>query len=105
MSENRWLTKEQYNKIRNKAKKIGADKCNFKYIWHKVHFGKVCVAFMFNPLIYHFSVQCDTQQNWRESLVEADKLKIDISNAQKFIEYLKENYSDVVLAVENETSK
>lgn len=80
-----------------RLKKMGADKCNFKYIWHKVYFGKVCVAFIFNPLVYHFSVQCDTQQNWQENLTEAENLKKDISNAQKFIEYLKENYSGAVL--------
>lgn len=89
MSE--WLTKNEYARIRRKAKKMGCEDCQFQYIYHDVWFKHTIVSFAFYPLKYHVSIRNPDIFNGHFSTrEEAEEIKRDIDLALEFIEYLKE---------------
>lgn len=86
-----WLTKNDYARIRRKAKKMGAEACQFQYIDHNVWFRHTTVSFAFYPLKYHVSIRNPDIFNGHFSTREkAEEIKRDMDLALEFIEYLKE---------------
>ena len=53
---NRWLSKNEYARIRYRAKKMGAEDVCLNYIWHHVSFKHTIVSFVFKPLEYHVTI-------------------------------------------------
>ena len=50
MPSDRWLTKNEYARIRYRAKKMGAVDINLSAIWHHVAFKYTSVSFVFRYL-------------------------------------------------------
>lgn len=91
MASDRWLTKNEYSKLRYRAKKIGAINICFNTLWHSVSFEHTTVAFMFKPLQYHVNIKNGHYLNGHFSDKEgAEAIKRDIDKALEFIEMLKE---------------
>lgn len=88
----RWLTKQEYNRIRYKANKLGANDICLRYIDHQVTFGDTTVFFAFRPF------QCETKVSTPifprgRGVVDrasAQKVKEDIDRAVEFMEFLAE---------------
>lgn len=86
-----WLTKSEYEKIRRKAKKMGAEEVDLNHIWHCVRFKHTSVSFIFKPLQYHVNIR-----NYHffdghfKDKAGADAIKRDMDLALEFIEFLKE---------------
>lgn len=88
---NRWLSKNEYARIRYRAKKMGAEDVCLNYIWHHVSFKHTIVSFVFKPLEYHVTI-CSGNP-WTGHFTDkegADKIKKDMDVALEFIEFLKE---------------
>ena len=91
MPSNRWLTKQEYDRIRYKAKKLGALSSQFKYIAHTVNFEHTFVYFAFYPLQYHVRIREKFGNTGHfRTKAEADAIKRDMDAAIEFIEFLKE---------------
>ena len=87
----RWLTKNEYARIRYKAKKMGATDVCLSAIWHHVNFKHTSVSFVFKPLQYHANIR---DGHFFEGHFKdkdgAEEIKKDMDLALEFIEYLKE---------------
>lgn len=87
----KWLSKNEYARIRRKAKKMGATDVQFKYIMHDAWFPHATVSFAFYPLRYNVSIPSKHNLCGHFSTKEeAEAIKRDIDIALGFIEYLKE---------------
>ena len=87
----RWLTKNEYSRIRYKAKKMGATKINLSSIWHSVSFGYTSVSFVFKPFECHASI--NSGNLWKGHFSDkkgAEEIKKDMDKALEFMEYLKD---------------
>lgn len=92
----RWLTNNQYRRIRYRAQKMGAKDICLNSIFHSVKFGHVSVSFAFYPLEYHCNIS--PVSIWAGHFSDragADAIKVDMDKALEFIEYLKEFNSDI----------
>ena len=86
-----WLNKNEYAKIRYKAKKMGAVDVCLSAIWHHVNFRHTSVSFVFKPLQYHASIRDGHFFDGHfKDKAGADAIKADIDLALEFIEFLKE---------------
>lgn len=89
----RWLTRSQYQKIRNKAKELGAhsEEINLSVMFHSVSFDHITVTFGFKP--FQSFANFDNGNTWQgfELTPEiAEKIKDDMDRALKFISFLSE---------------
>ena len=103
---NRWLTKNQYSRIRYKAKKMGAEDINLCAIWHSVWFNHTIVRFVFKPLQFNVSFYSrkPLAAGYFSNVAEADEIKKDMDTALEFIEYLK-NFETKINKEESKCSK
>lgn len=87
----RWLSENEYSRIRYRAKKMGAQDVCLSAIWHHVNFGHTSVSFVFKPLQYHVNIRDGHYFHGHFSDKEgADAIKRDMDLALEFIEFLKE---------------
>ena len=87
----RWLTKEEYAKIRYKAKKMGATEVCLSAIAHHVKFKYASVSFSFKPLKYQVNLHSlDFFEGLFKDKAEADAIKAEMDLSLEFIEFLKE---------------
>ena len=93
----RWLDKNQYQRIRRKAKAMGAESTQFKYISHTAYFRLVTVSFAFRPFqASAFVKTVDYVNGDFHDPESAEELKAEIDKALSFIEWLREfNASEV----------
>ena len=92
MATDRWLTKNEYARIRYKAKKMGASDVCLSALWHHVNFEHTCVSFVFKPLQYHVNITDNGRffEGHFKDKAGADAIKRDMDVALEFINYLKE---------------
>lgn len=91
MATDRWLSKNEYARIRYKAKKMGATDICTSAIWHFINFKHTNVSFVFKPLQYHANIRDGHFFKGHFSDKEgSDAIKADMDKALDFIEYLKE---------------
>lgn len=92
MATDRWLTKNEYARIRYKAKKMGASDVCLSALWHHVNFEHTCVSFAFKPLQYHVNITDNGRlfEGHFKDKAGADAIKRDMDVALEFISYLKE---------------
>lgn len=86
----RWLTNNQYRRIKYKAEKMGAKDVCLTAIYHSVSFEHTSVSFAFRPLQYHCTII--GKSIWTGHFSDkagADAIKKDMDKALEFIEYLK----------------
>lgn len=87
----RWLTKNQYRRLRRAAKKMGAEDVNLSAIWHTVWFRYTSVSFGFRPFeAYAHINDGDLWYGHFSDKDGAEKIKADMDKALEFIAYLKE---------------
>lgn len=91
----RWLDRGQYQKIRNKAKSMGAtsESICLSVLDHLVEFDYTQVSFAFKPFKACVNIINPTQDFMAghfSTRGQADKIKADMDKALDFIEYLKE---------------
>lgn len=87
----RWLTKNQYQRIRYKAKKMGACDVCLNVIWHFVNFGYTSVTFAFRPFQCHASIRDGNLWTGHFSDLEgAERIKANMDKALEFMDYLRE---------------
>lgn len=85
-----WLSKNQYAKIRYRAKKMGAESINLNAIWHTVYFKYTFVSFMFKPLQCHVHIRNGNIYTGHFSdKAGADAIKNDMDTALEFVDFLK----------------
>ena len=88
---NHWLSKNEYSRIRYRAKKMGATDVCLSAIWHHVNFKYTSVSFVFKPLQYHVNIRDGHYMTGHFSDKSgADAIKKDMDLALDFIEFLKE---------------
>lgn len=87
-----WLTKQEYSKLRYRAKKMGADFVQLSCIWHDVSFGHASVSFVFKPLQYKLNVRgsCSIYKGDFETREDVEQYAADMNKALDFVEFLKE---------------
>lgn len=92
MTSDRWLTKNEYARIRYKAKKMGAVDVVLNYIWHHVAFDYTIVSFVFKPFDYkiHLRHSGSAHQGDFYDKEGAEKIKADLDRALAFVDFLKE---------------
>lgn len=99
----KWLSRGEYARIRNKAKKMGAVDTQFERIMHIVRFPRTTVSFAFYPLRYHVNIRYTNYFRGDFSTrEEVDEIKRDMDVALEFIEYLKEFNAQLPIATEEE---
>ena len=88
----RWLTKKEYDRLRYRAKKMGAIDVQLRYIWHSVGFEHVYISFIFKPLQYKLKLRnsCSAHQGDFETKEDVEKITADMNRALEFVEFLKE---------------
>lgn len=88
----RWLTKQEYSKLRYRAKKMGADFVQLSSIWHDVCFGHATVSFIFKPLQYKLNIRgsCSIYKGDFETREDVEQYTADMYKAIDFVEFLKE---------------
>lgn len=89
---NYWLTKQECSRIRYHAKKMGGTNINLSCIWHHIDFGQAGVSFVFKPLKYKLKLSgsYSIDKGDFETVEDVERIKNDMLNALKFVEYLKE---------------
>ena len=93
----RWLTKNEYSRIRYRAKKMGATDVCLGAIWHHVNFEHTSVSFVFKPLQYHVNIRDGHFMKGHFSdKAGADAIKKDMDVALEFIEFLKDFNKTIV---------
>ncbi len=91
MNEDRWLSKQEYSRLRYRAKKLGVKELKLNQLWHLARFDYVTVAFMFRPLQCHASIhQAHPLCGHFTDASDANKIKGDIDKATVFMDFLKE---------------
>lgn len=91
MASDRWLTKNEYSRLRYRAKKMGAVDVCLGAIWHHVNFEHTSVSFVFKPLQYHANIRDGHFfKGHFNDKAGADAIKKDMDKALEFIEMLKE---------------
>lgn len=87
-----WLTKQEYSKLRYKAKKMGASEIQLSCIWHDVCFDHAYVTFVFKPLQYKLKLSgsCSAYKGDFETKEDVEKITADMNRALEFVEFLKE---------------
>lgn len=87
-----WLTDKEYNRIRYRAKKMGAIGVQLKCIWHSVGFEHVYVFFVFKPFQYKLNLRgsCSIHKGDFETKEDVEKITADMNRALEFVEFLKE---------------
>lgn len=91
-TRDRWLTKQEYSKIRYRAKKLGCTQANLSCLWHDVLFKHCFVTFIFKPLEYriHLSPIPSMNESDFEDLAGMEEIVKDMQSALDFVEFLKE---------------
>ncbi len=86
----RWLTEQQYEQIRRKAKRMGAKDVCLTSINHFVRFEYVYVDFAFHPFVA-FANFCDGDPYEGSFSDEdsAERIKTNMDVALAFIDYLR----------------
>lgn len=89
---NNWLTKQEYARLRYRAKKMGAIDVNLSCIWHTVGFEHTYVSFVFKPLQYQLNLRgsCSIYKGDFETKEDVEKITADMNRALGFVEFLKE---------------
>lgn len=88
-----WLTDREYNRIRYRAKKMGATQISLSCIWHSVDFEHTSVAFVFaRPLKYQLRLKgsCSAYRGDFETKEDIEEITADMYRALEFVEFLKE---------------
>ena len=89
---NRWLTKQEYSKLRYRAKKMGAEEIHLSCLWHDVSFGRTMVSFIFKPLQFKLNLRgsCSVYRGDFETKEDVEKITADMYKALEFVDFLKE---------------
>ena len=87
----RWLSRNEYSRIRYKAKTLGALSAQFHCIDHTVNFEYTYVSFAFYPFQHYINIRdkSGNNQGHFSTKEEAEGIRRDMDKALKFVEFLE----------------